>query len=379
MRGDGSRRGWLLAVTVLVAAGACGGPTNSRSAATATPPAGTGSVSPSAPASPRVVDNLFGWRVVLPKVKDKEMFPVTDGRYLATSITPTSTTIHVVDQQTGRVVFRHTPGEGWYVDDVLLSPPWAIVKEDNSDTEGVTVRLSQGYRYSLLDGSRADLQAQTGMPAPGPADWWFADEGRLAYLAWNKTRHDCLAVADIDTLTGASVYCAATGSYLGFPRMDGRDLTISELDPKAHCRKILWIRAGEPPREAPAQQDCAPFDGAFTGASYAWTEQPPGASAQVAAFYLRDHSGVRPTGAVDAGSLRPCRGWIYWQESGTWATEIKRWKAGHDIEVIYRSPQLDLKLTTMITCQPDTIAVQRFYSGTGEKYDQLLIAALPDG
>lgn len=149
-----------------------------------------------------------------------------------------------------------------------------------------------------------------------------------------------------------------------------------------HLARKVNLETGE--RQEWGGETCAIWEVVGNGAWEVWFEVPLRKDPNEAINYNkaeilgRDATGnVWDLGHGAAGSLVLCRDGAYWTyESGNAPGEIREWKGGDTVEVVYRSPNRDYGISSP-RCWGNVLHIQRFNSGKVESPDEVLYTVLP--
>jgi hypothetical protein len=264
-----------------------------------------------------------------------------------------------------------------------LAGRYAVLFEDPV-AQSPSGPYSRGTRIDIRDGSMTDLDPTTGVPAPGVPPTWSVSGGLLSYPIQRRNRN-CVAVIRVATLRTALVDCAPREQYAGWPQVSEETLIYSQYSeaPVPGCRRLVAVPlSGGPAEPLPATVECAPFSGVRGPGFTVWGESPPDTELRdVAEMYgLEDGGEVVHLGQGTTNSQIVCAGWAYWVADSDLRkgdfTEIRRWRPGSHVEIVYLSPP-GYPSTATPSCYDSLMTIQRSWTGGGEDHQQLVAATVP--
>jgi hypothetical protein len=213
-----------------------------------------------------------------------------------------------------------------------------------------------------------------------------AGDGKYAYVT-DQAGRGCVAIADVRQNTAAIKYCAPAGWLPGFLRTSDQSLTFAENSEKpkesqqpAGCRRLVRLSTAGQSSNVPASIACRQYAGAGEGDWSAWTDAAD-SDPDVEHAAVRAVVGAAKPVQVDVGvtgSLRTCGGWVYYNHRADPSTvEIRRWRPGKDVQVIYRSPGEQQSATTSVSCADGWLSFMRQDTAAGNGHTELLAAPIP--
>ncbi|WP_163510903.1 hypothetical protein [Fodinicola acaciae] len=365
-----SRRCWLLAAAVLVLLAGCTAapqPVPKRQAAEA---------------APTVRLWTFPFQRTETVVNGDSGPLLYDGRYYASPHHDDST---VVDTRTGKVVVRHRAAhrsDGWHVEDVFLTAGFAIAVDSDTEPPYAPKPWYVVTRYQLSDGKATPLALRPPVSTVDPEV--TAGDGHYAYVT-DRNGRGCVAVGEVSQVTAAVAYCSPAGWLPGFLGTDPTSVTFVENSERpsttgqpAGCRRLVRLAfTGAVTRFSGSP--CRQYAGASAGSWSAWSDASDTDSDVEHSPVVAAVAGTRQR--VDdgmTGSLRTCDGWLYYNHRETpTSVEIRRWRPGSAVEVVYRSPGEELSATTTVSCADGWVSFMRQYTGSGAPHTDIL-ATKPD-
>ena len=268
----------------------------------------------------------------------------------------------------------HAPGWEWIFQDVLFAGDWLVDAVSNDSThESRIYRLSSGTEPILVDE-------------------WSSVVGHIPELAangvmlWYTTRHEpgVACIVELNTTTGAStdIYCGDGGADIGWLTAHGDSLSFVEWH-GSECGQLIRVLAGAPGTPESVSGPACVFHGVASDDLVAWVEPPkPDAAGYVDYFKVPVVGlvGEEPLdlGVGAAGSLEVCGDALYWEMEGEGQTpdEIRAWRPGEPINVVYRSPDTGegrRYATTRPSCTDDGRVVIQRAGWQVDAPDELLI------
>lgn len=349
-----------LAMTLLVSGcGAGGGPSPIPHRTTTTPAATrSGPVDP----HPKVVDALATWGTVAGPTA--ELLAVTGFR-------PDAFTANLkAGADEAVAIFRdgqrlvHPTGPGFIVQDIFLVGDDVIFGVANEDKGEFDV-----YRWDGTAATPEALIESTGK------DWFWSETAVIGTSLYYNTAHGaCIEAMDLSRPNPrehvTQVACAAPGEELS--RLFAQDSVLSYLSsaPTADCYVMYRVVSPGSSPERVQGPGCI-AQGVADAHIAAWNEAPiPDGNGYSYWDDVPLHGVVEgqeiDLGRGGAGSETICDGTLYWTKAGdaTASAEIRRWRPGGPIEVIYRSPDEDIAsaqayATSRPTCSGGLVGIQR--------------------
>ncbi|WP_163567297.1 hypothetical protein [Fodinicola feengrottensis] len=284
----------------------------------------------------------------------------------------------ILDTRTNKVVVRHQVphrADGWQVEDVFLTDGYAIVVDADAEPPYRPKPWYAVTRYQLSTGTATSVADQPPVSTVDPEV--VAGDGRYAYVT-DQGGRGCVAVADVRQVAASVRYCAPVGWLPGFLRTGDSSVTFAENSENASqsrqpagCRRLVRLPSGGAATDVPALAACRQYAGAGVGNWSAWSDASD-ADADVEHAPVLAAVGRASPFRVDVGvvgSLRTCGDWVYYDHRADPSTvEIRRWRPGHPIEVIYRSPGEELSATTSVACADGWVSFMRQYTGAGSPH-----------
>jgi hypothetical protein len=196
---------------------------------------------------------------------------------------------------------------------------------------------------------------------------------------------DCVKEMDLTSPTPGDelteIACVAPGVNIGWLIVTGHTLSFLSGDPTANeCPALHRVRLPDGQDEVVAVDGC--ISRGFIEDSWAvWTEPPPiGPSGSVdfaAELRVQVDGEMQTLGTAVNGSTVICDDSLLWTwydaEPPIGPSEIRRWKPGGPVEVLYRSPDrsvLEAYSTSTPTCASGAVGFQRFgwHGDSGQEY-----------
>lgn len=328
-----------------------------------TGPSRTGTGSPGAAATPAVVDALADWGAVAGPTA--ELLAVTGFRPDAF----TATLKAGAGEDEAVAIFRdgqrlvHPAGPGFIVQDIFLVGDDVVFGVANEDKGEFDV-----YRWDGTAATPEALIESTG------TDWWWSETAVIGTTLYYSTAHAaCIEAMDLSRPNPrehvTQVACAAPGEELS--RLFAQDSVLSYLSsaPTADCYVMYRVVSPGSSPERVQGPGCI-AQGVADAHIAAWNEAPiPDTNGYSNWFDVPLHGVVDgreiDLGRGGAGSEIICDGRLYWTKEGdaAGAAEVRRWRPGGPIEVIYRSPDEDTTVhayaTSRPTCSGGLVGIQR--------------------
>ena len=276
----------------------------------------------------------------------------------------------VVTTPTG--VWTHSsPQIGWLLDDAALGDGFVVYVE-HEERDG-------DYALGLIDlasGAETTLEEWGGAPDRHLIPQISVDGHTIAWTTSLDDGRSCVRLLDVAADTTTDVVCTSDSTeFVGWPHLRERTLTYQlgrgGADPCPALHQ-LDVDSDEVPEPLP-NRDCRGFQGASSAATSAWFEFDPASGDPFRSPVKGVLDGeIVQLGAGGAGSLTVCGGYFYWRSETRDHSEIRRWRPGTDVEVVYRSPE-DWFPTTLPTCSGEWVAIDRVYTGVGETIHEVLV------
>lgn len=356
-----------LAVTLLVSGCDASGrasPSERASVATTagTGPSHAGTGAPGAAATaPAVVDALAAWGTVAGPTG--ELLAVSDFR-------PDAFTAKLkAGADEAVAIFRdgqrlvHPTGPGFIVQDSFLVGDDVVFGVANEEKGEFDV-----YRWDGAAATPETLIESTGK------DWWWSETAVIGTSLYYTTHGACIEAMDLSRPNPrehvTQVACAAPGEELS--GLFAADSVLSYLSaaPKDACYVLYRVVSPGSTPERVQGTGCI-AQGVADAHLAVWNEAPVPDSNGYRYWFDVPLHGVVDGQEIDlgrggAGAATICGGTLYWTKAGdaTASAEIRRWRPGGSIEVIYRSPDEDIAAvraysTSRPTCSGGMVGVQR--------------------
>jgi hypothetical protein len=285
--------------------------------------------------NPRVIDALWTFGELHSKPLD-DSYTSSNGDYLVRN---DGRIVVVTRVGSAQPIIEHVATAGFRAEDVYIQGPWLVVKELSANDASAEIDLQ---RYDLNSGERIHVTKRD-VPRPTEPEMDFLGD-HLYYVTGSSTTHKCLIDLDIERLIAKRSYCGESGWVVEDPKASPAGLVVSEVhpDPESRCKRLVVIPLGEKPRRdlAPPVTTCRQWSGYLVEGAVAWDEIDPterDVDMGEADLYARTSRGeLVDLGAEYTDSLIACAGWFYWNVQGE--EELRRWRPGSDIEVIFRAP-----------------------------------------
>lgn len=347
---------WLAAVPVALALalGACwSAPTGTQPVDTTplppettlppgTTPTQTSDPSVSAPTRVpvEVVDGLLEWSVVAGPAET--LMPpaavASDGERL----------LFTVAGPLGHALYLREPG-AQDASPLLLPKEHTLVGEADVSSELAVALI--GYLESeivslvMWDLTGASLTVDSG-PLMDSWAWMLALDGDRLYFVRDVGGVRCLAVASMEGVEQDPVYCTSPDWILNRVAVHPTVVSMVETDPVDGCSRLVTVDKTSYERTTTWNdvEDCRLFSGAADGSMAIWTHHPvPDAVGGVNYFDVEvvgyADGAVYDLGRGTAGSVSVCAGAAIWEsKAATGEAEIRWWRPGEPVKVLYRSP-----------------------------------------
>lgn len=322
----------------------------------------------------------FRWTAVRKRIPaGSSVVAAYDGRYLAAAITRDGRRASITDTRTGRRVISHkvTGASNWIVRDMYLADPWVLIVEAPMDGGGIPA--TKAVVYDLRSGRQRT--PPTSLPTAAQPEPYDADESRFVYSTRSGKR-SCLAVVPFQTMRARLVGCVGRGQLIGRPSIASDELAAmvrtTRGKPCAYPILIDLGAVGSRPERTPQRKRCSNFGAAVADSAVATLEIAIGASdlTQAKVWGLSRGTALTPLGPGVAASAVGCGGWLYWSRDDDRAqvAEIRRWRPGQGVQVVYRSPDPGWFTTSAVQCDGGFLRLFRNWTGGGaEKGAQLLV------
>ncbi len=330
-----------------------------------------------------VVDSLWEWNVIAGPAEDLAPPSDFDGELLVWEEEWRRPEV-LWAQLAERRWELHTAPLGWGINEARISQGQVFLVEFNFQDGDYHL-----WEYTIASGTRALLEAWPGVPQRHQVPWLAPD---AQHLAWSTTLADgrsCIRVREHATGRQYEARCAPDDSvvldrpYLRWPVLTYQQL-ISEGDANCGTTYTLVLPHGEP--QAHEVTVCEGFQGAGDAQVVAWTEMPSRtAYPWRVPIYGRGPTGeIVNLGVASAGSVAVCDGYAYWEkECSNCPDEIRTWRPGGPVEVIYRSPDKEgvhVYITTLPYCHGNSVVIQRtnVLYASPELMKEVLVAWRPE-
>ncbi|AEI11110.1 hypothetical protein Celgi_0590 [Cellulomonas gilvus ATCC 13127] len=258
-------------------------------------------------------------------------------------------------------------------------PQQGSVRDDGSAVFGVGNDDTSDYRVVHWD----PVSGKSRVLLESPGIWSeTAVVDDTLYL--NRPHDDGLVCLDQTSVARpgepTTVECAAEGGRINYVKVaDDDTLTYMVYPDDGECGAVHGIT----PQQSAALRGVDCISRAVADRNLvAWTGAPETSADGVNYFKspLRalDEGRIYDLGETSVGGAAICHGAGYWTTDGAGGPEeVRRWKPGSDIEVIYRSPDknsLDSYTTSMPFCGGSTVLIQRI-GWTGRSKQELLTSS----
>lgn len=368
----------FLAVAVcLLLAGGCAGSVSPREGFEETPSPAARISAASGDHSANQVDNLWAWSVV---AEAPRMYNGDLGANRRFVLAPVGEATGVYKRQ-GRqreLILRLDPEPGFRIEESTLSEHWVTWREvEDRATKRPEVHI---HVADLRRGTTTRLDRVPGVADPGLPPTSSHSGQHLTYTTQDAQATNCIAHLDLASMKGSVVHCTPHKEWgAGFPRYGSGGVTFNQWRPQPRpggCLSVLVVASGETKaKPVPAQRDCRPFSGVADDDFQFWGEQRPYTPEQADFFAATSDGSIERFGRGDTATEIWCNGWVYWVTHPAEVGELRRWRPGSAVEVVYRNSPSWLTLSVP-SCQGDRLNIVRFPNSSADQ--QLIEATIPE-